>query len=146
WIPVISLQQLGGLCIVYYLAVLWIIDELPATELHGNICQNAACSGDVTRFNVGDGSSFLSDGFQEVEHMQARCRRRVQFDPVFGEIFRIFFLLIDDVFVDLRSISNGSKITFHSASPQGSFLAVEHEGPWVFRISGCSPCAVLPDA
>ncbi len=120
-----------------------VVNERAATEFHGDVGEDAACRGDVAFLDVGDGAAAFVDGGEEIEHVQTRGGRGVEFDFWFGHVFGKFLALENAVFVDGRAFVR-NEIVFPGACFKRAFVAVKNEGPIVLRIGRSAPGAVLP--
>src|SRR6476646_765973 len=139
-----ALQSFGGFVIANDDAAFGVVAKGSA-EFHGNVSQDTARGRDVALFDIGYGAAALFDGSKELKHVTAGCRRGVEFDGGFADVFGIFFALVKAIEVDRLGIFiERDEISAHGAGLECAFFAVDEERPWIIGVGRGAPGAMLP--
>src|SRR3954470_21081504 len=81
---------------------------------------------------------------QEVEQVPARCRCGMQFNMWLRYIFRVLFLFIYHILVQLLSLAIRYKVILIYICHQRTFITIYLKRPRVLRIGCSTPGTVLP--
>src|SRR5436853_1842363 len=96
--------------------------------------------------DVGDRTTACIYGLQEILHVAARGWGGIQFDVLFGDIFRILLALIYAIEVNrFLLFVLWDEICAHGAGFKRSFIAVNEQSPRIVRVGRCAPGAMLPN-